>query len=280
MKQMTRTLDAPPTRTEKFWNHWGRAAVVTSSAAAAWLLSGTAEAEDFYLRAGISLDRPAETQFTDEDCSSVFPAALYGCGTGGDGAPLRSVGNFSTAAGVEFGLGYAVAPTVSLEALVEYWPRFTFDGRANFLDPERLQSVSADLSSLSGMLAAYVNLPELGLRKLGLFNPFIGGGIGAARVAIGETRMTFPKTTTIVPGTSRTGLTWMLTAGLGMSLGGERTMLDLAWRYTDYGVIETGEGMGRVEWRDGSREPLALELAPTRAKLRNHGLRLSLRYVF
>ena len=145
---------------------------------------------------------------------------------------------------------------------------------------ERLQSVSADLSSLSGMLAAYVNLPELGLRKLGLFNPFIGGGIGAARVAIGETRMTFPKTTTIVPGTSRTGLTWMLTAGLGMSLGGERTMLDLAWRYTDYGVIETGEGMGRVEWRDGSREPLALELAPTRAKLRNHGLRLSLRYAF
>ena len=201
-------------------------------------LRSTTPAEDFYLRAGISLDRPAETQFTDEDCSSVFPAALYGCGTGDDGAPLRSVGNFSTAAGVEFGLGYAVAPTVSLEALVEYWPRFTFDGRANFLDPERLQSVSADLSSLSGMLAAYVNLPELGLRKLGLFNPFIGGGIGAARVAIGETRMTFPKTTTIVPGTSRTGLTWMLTAGLGMSLGGERTMLDLAWRYTDYGVIE------------------------------------------
>ena len=119
-----------------------------------------------------------------------------------------------------------------------------------------------------------------GLRKLGLFNPFIGGGIGAARVAIDETRMTFPRTTTIVPGTSRTGLTWMLTAGLRMSLGGERTTLDLAWRYTDYGVIETGEGMGRVEWRDGSREPLALDLAPTRAKLKNHGLRLSLRYAF
>ena len=73
MKQMTRTLDAPRTRTEKFWNHWGRAAVVTSSTAAAWLLCGTAEAEDFYLRAGISLDRPAETQFTDEDCSERFP---------------------------------------------------------------------------------------------------------------------------------------------------------------------------------------------------------------
>ena len=71
----------------------------------------------------------------------------------------------------------------------------------------------------------------------------------------------------------------MLTAGLGISLG-EQTTLDLAWRYTDYGVIETGAGRGRVEWRDGSREPLALDLAPTRAKLRSHGLRLSLRYAF
>ena len=35
---------------------------------------------------------------------------------------------------------------------------------------------------------------------------------------------------------------------------------------------------GRVLAQDG--EPLALELAPTRAKLRNHGLRLSLRYAF
>ena len=280
MKQMTRALDAHPPRKEKLWNHWGHAVVVASSAAATWLLPGTAEAEDLYLRAGIGLDRPAETQFTDEDCSSVLPAALYGCGTGGDGAPLRSVGDFGTAAGLELGLGYAVAPALRLEAFVEYWPRLTFDGRANFLDPERLQSVSADLSSLSGMLAAYVDLPESGLRKLGLLSPFVGGGIGAARVAIGETRMTFPKTTTFVPGTSRSGLTWMLTAGLGMSLGSERTTLDLAWRYTDYGVIETGEGMGRVEWRDGSRKPLALDLAPTRAKLRNHGLRLSLRYAF
>ena len=104
-------------------------------------------------------------------------------------------------------------------------------------------------------------------------------GIGAARVAIGETRMTFPKTTTIVPGTSRTGLTWMLTAGLGISLA-EQLTFDLAWRYMDYGVIETGEGKGRVEWRDGSREPLALDLARTRAKLRSYGFRLSLRYAF
>ena len=92
------------------------------------------------------------------------------------------------------------------------------------------------------MLAAYVDLPELGLHKLGPFSPSSAEASGP-RVAIGETRMTFPKTTTIIPGTSRSGLTWMLTAGLGMSLG-ERTTLELTWRYTDYGVIKTGEGEG------------------------------------
>ena len=148
-----------------------------------------------------------------------------------------------------------MAPAVRLEALLTYRQRFMFDGHANFLAPDREQSVSVDLSSLSGILAAYVDLPGLGVPTLGPLSPFVGGGLGAARVASGETRMTFPKTRTVVPGTSRTGLTWRLMAGLGMSWG-ERATLDLAWRYTDAGVIETGADPGRVEWLDGSRDPV------------------------
>ena len=261
------------------WHHGAPGAAVALRAAAARRLPGSAAAEDVYLRAGIGLTRPADTQFTDADCSSLVPAALYGCGLGGNGAPHRSVGDVGTVAGLELGLGYAVSCAVRLEALVTYRPRFTFDGRANFLDPDRRQSVSADLAALSGILAAYVDLPGLGVRPLGPFSPFVGGGIGAARVASGETRMTFPKTMTSVPGTRRTGVTWRLTAGLGMSWG-ERVTLDLAWRYTDSGVIETGKGQGRVEWLDGSRDPVVLDLAPTRAPLRSHGLRVSLRYAF
>ena len=92
--------------------------------------------------AGLDLSRPADTHFTDADCASMVPTALYGCGVGGDGAPLRSVGDVGTVAGVELGLGYAVAPAVRLEALLTYRPRFTFDGHANFLAPDREQSVS------------------------------------------------------------------------------------------------------------------------------------------
>ena len=233
----------------------------------------------FYLRAGIGLDRPAGTRFTDVDCSSSSPAAVYGCGTGGDGAPYRSAGNFETMVPIEVGLGHAVAPAVRLEVVVEYRPRFVFEGRANFLEPTRLQSVAADISSISGMLAAYVDLPGAVPLGSGPFRPFIGAGLGVVRTRISETRMTFPKTTTLVPGGSRASLAWMLTAGVAAALG-ERATLDLAWRYTDLGAVRTGRGGGRVVWRDGSREPLSLDLAATRAKLASHGLRLSLRYAF
>ena len=268
--------DSPPRVAEQRWHHGVPGAAVALMATAMALLPGLTVAQGVYLRAGLDLSRPADTHFTDADCASMVPAALYGCGVGGDGAPLRSVGDVGTVAGVELGLGYAVAPAVRLEALLTYRPRFTFDGHANFLDPDRQQSVSVDLSSLSGILAAYVDFPGVGVRPLGPFSPFVSGGLGATRVASGETRMTFPKTRTLVPGTRRTGLTWRLTVGLGMSLG-ERATLDLAWRYTDAGVIETGASPGRVEWLDGSRDPVWLDLAPTQAPLRSHGLHLSLR---
>ena len=91
------------------------------------------------------------------------------------------------------------------------------------------------------MLAAYVDLPELGVPRLGRFSPFLGGGAGAVQVEIGETRMAFPRTTTIVPGARRVNLAWMLTAGIATSLDYDTT-LELAWRYTDLGPVETGEG--------------------------------------
>ena len=251
---------------------WAAAAVISAG-------SAVADSDGAYFRGGIGVDWPASTVFTDRDCSSTSPAALYGCGVGGDGAPYRTTGGFDSAALFELGLGYPVAPALRLELLVEYRPLLVFQGRANFLAPEQQQSVSAELSTLSGMLAAHVDLPALGAPKLGPFAPFAGAGVGIVRTRIDRTEMAFPRTTTIVPGASRTGLAWMATAGLATRLS-ERVTLDLAWRYTDLGEVHTGRGAGQVVWRDGSREPLPLNLDTTRAKLRTHGLRLSLRYAF
>ena len=126
-------------------------------AAGTWI--GSAVAGEFYVRAGA---------VTDLDCSSVSPAALYGCGRGGDGTPYRSVGDFGMVPVIEVGLGYAAAPVV----LAEYRPRFAFEGRASFLETGRRQSAVVDLSSLSARLAAYVDLTGLG--GLALSNPSSG----------------------------------------------------------------------------------------------------------
>ena len=250
-----------------------------SAAAAESESSGAGALRGFYARAGVVLDWTRETRFVDEDCSSTSPAALYGCGVDDIGAPRSSLGDFGTTTGVQFGLGYILTPALRLEAIVQYVPGFSFDGRANFLQPSRQQTVSADLSFLTGMAAAYLDLPELGLPRLGPFRQFVGAGGGVSRIDIDETQMQFPKTTTIVPAGQRVNFAWMLTAGVAASLA-EKTILDLAWRYADYGVVGTDRGAGRVVWRDGSRDPLALDLGRTQASLRGHELSISLRRVF
>ena len=106
-----------------------------------------------------------------------------------------------------------MARATRFEVLVENLPGSAFKGRANFLSSESWQSVAADLSSFAGMLVAYIDLPGLGVPKIGPFGPFVGADLGVVRTGIGNTRMTFSVTTTIVPGASRTGLAWMVTGG-------------------------------------------------------------------
>lgn len=71
----------------------------------------------------------------------------------------------------------------------------------------------------------------------------------------------------------------MLAAGVATSLS-DKITLDLAWRYVNWGVVETGNATGQVVWKNGSREPLELDLAETWVMLRGQGFRASLRYAF
>ena len=259
------------------------AAIPLMSSAPAAVADTAAKASDpgnLYFRAGLSIDWSQDTRFLDPDCSSKEPDALYGCGAGGDGAPRKqSRGDFGTMPGFELGVGYRTSPVLRVEAALAYRPSFSFEGHANFLTPGRRQEVSVDVSSVSAMLSAYLDVAELGMPRPGSFRPFIGGGIGVSRISTSDMHMEFPRTRTIVPGGRRTDFTWMLAAGLAMSVD-ERPTLALAWRYTDLGTVETGRGAGRVVWRDGSQEPIPLDLAETRAELRSHGLHLSVRYAF
>ncbi|MCY3766847.1 MAG: outer membrane beta-barrel protein [Gemmatimonadetes bacterium] len=227
---------------------------------------------DFYVLGAATLDLRATSRFQDRNCSSETPAALYGCGTGADGENLSASGEFARAPGFEVGAGYVATTRIRVEATVLYRPRFSFNGRANFVQTSGRQDVSADVSSLSALASAYADLPGRGP-----FSPFLGCGVGLSRNTIGETRMEFPRTTTVVPGASRTGFAFMLTTGAAARVW-ERVYVDVGWRYLDAGAVETGRGKGRIVWRDGSRQPLELDLAETRANLSSHGLRVSLRY--
>ncbi len=258
---------------------WRFRATLLTVAAVGALCGNAARADDFYLRAGVGFDGSEDTRFKDKSCSSTSPAALYGCGTGNDGAPLSAAGDFGRMAGYELGIGRAVAPALRLEAVLQHRPGFSFEGRANFVQTSARQSVSADVSSLSGMMAAYVDLSRAGLGRLGPFSPFVGGGAGVSRIEIGETRMEFPKTATIVPGGRRIGFARMLAAGVGITLT-ESVIVDVAYRYTNFGAAETGSATGRIVWHDGNRQPLELGLAETRAKLSGQGVWVSLRYGF
>ena len=228
----------------------------------------------FYLRVGASLDLPSTTRFGDRNCLSTSPAALYGCGTGGDGIARGTRGDFGMAGGVEVGLGYFVTPGLRLETSISYRPSFAFEGTANFLQTDILQTVSADLQSASGTVAAYMDFIAHGP-----FSVFAGAGAGLHYVDISEFLMTFPRTQTIVPDGRRVDFSAMLAAGVATSLS-DRISLDLAWRYVNWGIVETGRATGQVVWKDGSREPLELDLAETWAMLRGQGLRASLRYAF
>ena len=248
--------------------------------AAAWMPAASiADAGDYYLRAGVGLDRPDQTTFMDVDCDSRGFRPLYGCGRDSAGNPRRSLGGFDSVEALELGAGYDTGSAMRYELLLEYRPRFSFSGEANYLAPGREQSTSVTLSSVSAMAAAFLDLNWLGFPNAGPYRPFIGAGIGAVRNRAETKSITFPRTMTIVPGGSHVDKAWMVTAGFSVALD-DRVTFDIAWRYSDLGEVQTGMGEGRVVRRDGTGTPTLLDLAPTWARLRGHGIRLSVRHSF
>ena len=233
--------------------------------------------KDFYLRAGITFDRSKETRFRDRDCSAPRPGHFYGCGPGVDGAPYGSLGDFGTMTGFELGIGYRASSPVRIETSVQYRPSFSFDGQHNYSrKPPR--SVSATMSSLTAFISAYMDLPAPGADRFGSFRPFVGGGVGLSRIDIDDTRIDFPITVVTLPGAQRTNFAWMLAAGVAAPFGKKAT-LDLAWRYTHSGTVETGRGTGRTVCRtEGCPHASDYPVPETRASLRSHGLHVSVRY--
>ena len=239
--------------------------------------TSSAVAGDFYFRGGAAHERFDDTVFMDTYCPSGTPAALYGCGTGDDGFPYRSKGSFDRSQSIEIGLGLSTLSNIRVEFLVDYQTSAVFNGNTNFLAAGSQQSVMAELSTVATSFVGYLDFPNLSLPGPRKAVPYIGAGFGYSRNRIEPTTMTFPVTTTTVPGASETSLTWLVSVGATLELS-TRTKLDMGVRYMDRSKLRTGLGEGVVTWRNGARGPLPLNLGRTEAKLRGLSLRLSLLY--
>ena len=270
--------------------------MVSSRATWLWLLAfaaviGTAVPEpavaDSYIRGSVLFDRPKDTGFLEDECSTADDR--YACETGIDG-------DFETMTGLELGLGYAMMPALRLEAALQYRPEFSFKGQADIslqdgflpLNLTAERDFTADVTVWSGMLSAYLDIPVpgFGLLRHTPLSPFVGVGGGVSRIEIGDARfggngLDSHADRLILPGDHQFSFSWMLSAGIAVSLA--NWTVDVAWRYVDLGGVESATGIAEdvcqfLECR--VPDDIDLPLASTLGELRSHGLTLSLRFAF
>ena len=235
---------------------------------------------DSYIRGSVLFDRPKDTGFLDDDCSTADDR--YACKTGIDG-------DFETTTGLELGLGYAMMPALRLEAVLQYRPEFSFKGQADIslLGRTAKRDFAAELNVWSAMLAAYLDIPipGFGLLRHTPLSPFIGVGGGVSRIDVGDAQFGGGQLDSqvnrwLLPGDHQFSFSWMLSAGIAVTLA--KWTVDVAWRYTDLGGVESATGIAEDACRLlGCNLPdIDLPLASTLGELRSHGLILSLRYAF
>ena len=252
-----------------------RSAAEPLATAAKPLLARPADKPGAYVRLGVGNDWPQSSSFSDQNCSSQQPPALFGCGQGNNSQPLGSSGNFDPSPVADVALGYRINSWMRTEALLSWRQDMDFSGHSNFVTAGPNQPVSGSVSSLAGFGVAYVDLP-----KMGTIRPFLGAGLGVARNRMGAMTYTFPalgaSASTTTPGGTSSDLAYLLTAGISVPLG-TRVDLDLAYRFTSLGEVQTASGQAEVVRTAGTR---SIAIGGTKADLQTHGVMLSLRYAF
>jgi opacity protein-like surface antigen len=230
----------------------------------------------WYVKGSLGYSHSNSARFTDTHPHASTPPDLFG--------PSRSAqGHFGSSALVEAGLGYRLTDAIRAELLFDYQPHFQYSGNANFVRSGDSQPVSADVNSNSLFAAGFIDLPALSPTV----RPFIGAGVGMAYQHVTGVLFKFPflSPTPTQPAITRTvggnyiGLAYMVSAGVAWELTKNITM-DVAYRYTDLGQVQTSAGPANVDWHPHGRPPHLLTVNSITAPLRTQNVLLSLRYSF
>ncbi|MCC7276355.1 MAG: porin family protein [Alphaproteobacteria bacterium] len=231
-----------------------------------------ADSAGWYGRLDVGWERATDARFRDWNCGGTDPAAipLYGC-------LARAAGDFGRSVALAGGIGYRLSGLFRVDATLGWRPGFRFDGQADF-PVAGDQSVRGDVSALTGLVTGYVDLAPLVPIDLGRFRPFVGAGVGISRNRLDRTTLSFPTIPQQVttPGGTTTSFAWTVAAGTGIILDDGLT-LEIAYRYTDLGRVETERGYAVRQRPSGT---ILLPIDGTRADLRSHGVSVGLRYAF
>ena len=240
-----------------------------------------------YLSMGIAMVRPEGARFVDGDDSGQ--AALYGSENLFDAGAFDTRVQFHLAAGIRFRPG--------LRMQLEVGPPRAFDwrGNTNYRNGGKHQPSEATLDSWQLVLAGLYDLPGWTLNSGGTARPYLGAGAGVAVYRASSYIQRFPDPddptgylrrgpedeipfTALPDGTGRL-FTWTLTAGVAVPVR-EGVHLDLSYRYTDMGKIETDAAdVTIVRYRaDGIRREIRVPINATAVDHRTHTLAMSLRF--
>lgn len=230
----------------------------------------------FYVRLGLGRWQSNNGHFSDRDCTSEDPPALYGCVRGDDGRPIGAYGDFGTSTLWELGAGYRFAPDWRIELNLAGNIGGRYSGNANFLNVTGAEPVSGRLDSQLLMGRLFYDLPVQwqGIR------PWVGLGAGWARHDMGAMTYRFPSLgpgdLTLMPGGKHDSFAWHADLGLSYAIN-DRLHLDLSWTYADLGRVRTDAGPATIIRGSSVRE---LTIAGTQTRLRSEGFHLGFRYGF
>ncbi len=242
-----------------------------------------------YLSAGVAMISSHDARFADG--ADAGHAALYGDRRLFDAGALDD--------GLQYHLAAGVRLPYRLRAQLEFgWARgLDWRGNTNYRASGGRQPSGATLDTRQVLLAGFHDFPGWEIAPGRRAQPFLGAGLGITDYRLGGYVQRFPEPDnpqgslrrgpggeipfTALPGGSGRNLTWMLTAGIAIAVGGS-IHFDLSYRFTDVGEIRTDVGdITIVRYReDGTRREIPIRINETSADYQTHSLLAALRYEF
>jgi opacity protein-like surface antigen len=216
----------------------------------------------WYLRGDVGITN----QRVDEFTSPIFDT--------GDFTVTES--DFDASAFLGFGFGYRINKQFRVDVTGEYRFESEFNGLDNYADEDLpgglgINDYDGNKTEWVALVNGYWDLPSYGI-----MTPFIGAGVGAARVEIND----FSDFNPAVPGTAL-GLSgdtdtwnfaWALYAGLAFEVSPQWTF-EVAYRYLNLGDAET-EDLVTPDGANPTFNPYSFN------DLTSHDVKMAVRYNF